>query len=298
MRDILLTAIVLGFVPVSIARPWIGILVFAWLGYMNPHRYTWGFAYSMPFAAMIGAAIILGFLFTKDKDRLPLYPLMVVWILWILWMNFTTLFALNPAEAIDEWNRAMKIQLTSILTISLMQSRKKLELLIWVVALSVGFYGIKGGIFRRTDWRQLPGVGTAGDVFRRQQRSRGRFDDGVASVLVPAIARREHVVAAWVAGVRGPDHAVHTGIILSRCVPRTGGRQRLSCVQIAATLDPAADTPRTWRGVARFSARAMVRTGRDHPDLRGRRFGHGANQLLVFRVQSRQGQAAGRRRVR
>lgn len=147
MRDILLTLLVLGFVPVAIARPYIGILVFAWLGYLNPHRFAWGFAYSLPFAAIIGGATILGFLFTKEKDRLPLNGLMIVWFAWILWMNVTTVFALNPEEAIEEWDRAMKIQLTSIMTVSLMQSRYKLTTLIWVIALSVGFYGIKGGIF-------------------------------------------------------------------------------------------------------------------------------------------------------
>ena len=45
MRDILVTVLVFGMLPLILWRPWIGILVWSWLGYMNPHRQTWGFAY-------------------------------------------------------------------------------------------------------------------------------------------------------------------------------------------------------------------------------------------------------------
>ena len=147
MRDIALTLFVLAWVPVAFKRPYIGVLVFAWLGYMNPHRFTWGFAYSLPFAALIGAVTIAGFLFTRERDRLPANALMIVWMLWIFWMNLTSVFALNPDEVLEEWDRAMKIQLMSLLTVSLFQTRQKLEWLVWIVALSVGFYGIKGGFF-------------------------------------------------------------------------------------------------------------------------------------------------------
>jgi len=38
MRDILVTAIVFGTLPFILKRPWVGILLWCWLGYMNPHR--------------------------------------------------------------------------------------------------------------------------------------------------------------------------------------------------------------------------------------------------------------------
>jgi len=44
MRDILLTLIVFGSLPVILVRPFVGLLVFAWLGYMNPQKLSWGFA--------------------------------------------------------------------------------------------------------------------------------------------------------------------------------------------------------------------------------------------------------------
>ena len=38
MRDLLLLAVILPMVPLCAARPWIGVLVWSWLGGLNPHR--------------------------------------------------------------------------------------------------------------------------------------------------------------------------------------------------------------------------------------------------------------------
>ena len=53
MRDLFVTLAVLGLIPLILRRPWLGILAWSWLGYMNPHRLCWGFATTMPFALMI-----------------------------------------------------------------------------------------------------------------------------------------------------------------------------------------------------------------------------------------------------
>ena len=58
--------------PFILVRPWIGILLWSWLGYMNPHRLSWGFAYDFPFAAVAGAATLVGLVFTRDRRGLPM----------------------------------------------------------------------------------------------------------------------------------------------------------------------------------------------------------------------------------
>ena len=66
MRDLIITSIVLGSVPFILKRPWIGLLVLAWLSYMNPHRLAWGFAYNLPFVQLIAVATFAGMLFSKE----------------------------------------------------------------------------------------------------------------------------------------------------------------------------------------------------------------------------------------
>ena len=147
MRDLLITAIVFGSIPFTLIRPYIGILVWAWLGYMNPHRFTFDFAYNYPFAQTVAIATISGFILSRESKRFPWTPVTVSWLLFIFWMNVSTFFALNPLNAIPEWERAMKIQLISAVTVLIITTRERLYLLLWVIALSLGFFGVKGGLF-------------------------------------------------------------------------------------------------------------------------------------------------------
>ena len=147
MRDYILIAIVLGSLPFILRRPFIGILLWCIFSYMNPHRFTYGFAYEFPFAAIIAGATIAGVLFSKESKRIPWNSLTIVWVLFILWMCLTTLFALIPQDAYTEWERSMKIQLMTFITIILMTTRARLNALVWAIVVSLGFFGIKGGVF-------------------------------------------------------------------------------------------------------------------------------------------------------
>lgn len=147
MRDLLVTAIVFGAIPLVLWRPWIGILVWAWISYMNPHRFTFDFAYNYPFAYVMALATFGGMIISREPKRFIWNGTTALWLLFIVWMNVTTLFALNPAGAVLEWERAMKIQLIAIVTILLITTRERLYALVVVIALSLGFFGLKGGLF-------------------------------------------------------------------------------------------------------------------------------------------------------
>ena len=147
MRDLVLLLIIAGLLPFILARPTIGVLVWSWLSYMNPHRLTWGFAYSFPFVMVVAILTILAMPFSKQPKRMPWSPLTVVWLLWVLWMCVTTLFALNGVDSVPEWERSMKIQMMVLATLLLMGEREHIHRLVWVIALSIGFFGIKGGMF-------------------------------------------------------------------------------------------------------------------------------------------------------
>lgn len=146
-RDVLLTCVVMGLLPFCLSRPWIGVLTWSWIGYMNPHRLTWGFAYDLPFGMMVMLATVAGLVFTRDKKGLPnaieVYLLLALWG----WFLVTTLFAFYPDEAWIQFNKVSKILVGIFLSILLLQEAQKVRALIWVIALSIGFFGVKGGIF-------------------------------------------------------------------------------------------------------------------------------------------------------
>ena len=147
MRDIALTLVILGFIPVILKRPWIGVLVFTWVSIFNPHRFAYGFAYDFSFAMVVGVTTMIGMLFNWKQVRFPVNAITILIILLPIWMTVTTVFALEPSEANVKWETVMKVFVFVIVAASLLHSRKQLELMLWVIVLSIGFYGIKGGIF-------------------------------------------------------------------------------------------------------------------------------------------------------
>jgi probable O-glycosylation ligase (exosortase A-associated) len=147
MRDLLIVILVFGSVPIIFMRPWFGIIVWCWLGFMNPHRLTWGFAYDFPFAQLVAIVTLTAILFSREKKQFELSPFLVLWFVWVVWMNITTLFALVPAETVKDYDRTMKIQLFAFLTILLINNEERVRALMWVTVLSLGFFGFKGGVF-------------------------------------------------------------------------------------------------------------------------------------------------------
>ncbi len=147
MRDILIFAMIFGSLPAILWRPYFGVLVWSWLAYMNPHRLTWGAAYDFRFSVIVGATLVIAILFSSERKRMLWTAVTVVWLAFFFWTWLTTQFALLPVDAGEEWSRWWKINLMSLLTLLVMQNRERVHLLVWVIVVSLGFYGIKGGVF-------------------------------------------------------------------------------------------------------------------------------------------------------
>jgi putative inorganic carbon (hco3(-)) transporter len=147
MRDALLTLIVFGTIPFILARPHLGVYMWSWLGYMNPHRFSWGFAATFPFVQATALALLLGAIFSREKKSLPINGATVCWMLFLVFVCLTTLFATNPVEAGPQLEKVLKIQYGTLMTLLLITSRERLHGLVWVIVLSMGFYGFKGGLF-------------------------------------------------------------------------------------------------------------------------------------------------------
>ena len=139
---------ILAMLPVCFARPWIGVLMWCWLSYMNPHRLTWSFAHDWPFAMMVAAVTLSGFLM-KSSDSKPMPWTRETVLLVAIWIHFvcTTVLAMSPAYAWDYLLKVSKILLFTFLPLVLLQDAVRFRLMLMVIALSIGFYGLKGGIW-------------------------------------------------------------------------------------------------------------------------------------------------------
>jgi putative inorganic carbon (HCO3(-)) transporter len=147
LRDLLLAGTILAGVPFAFVYPWVGVLLWSWLAYGNPHRLTWDFAFEFPFAQVVAAATLAGFLFTRDKRPfLWTREYLLVGLLWA-WFGVTSILAMYPESAWDKFLEFTKILVMAMLVVPLFQDRKRLRIFVFVMGASLGFYGIKGGIF-------------------------------------------------------------------------------------------------------------------------------------------------------
>lgn len=147
MRDIALALFVFGMLPYILMRPYIGLLVWSWLGYMNPNRLCYGFAISFPWVQLVAIVTLISLTFSKDSKRIPISSITILMILFYAWATLTTFFAVESASAWQLWEEFGKTLIMVWATLMLVSNRHRIHLLVWVIVISLGFYGIKGGIF-------------------------------------------------------------------------------------------------------------------------------------------------------
>ncbi len=148
MRDIALTVVFFSLVPYIFKYPEWGAYLWAWMSYMNPHMQCWGFARTMPFAEITAIVTLLTLLFNKNAPKkIPWTAESVLMLIWLGWMLFTTFFAFYPTLAWEQFDKVWKVLLMTFVTIMLLNKREYIDIFVWVIVLSIGYYGFKGGIF-------------------------------------------------------------------------------------------------------------------------------------------------------
>lgn len=150
MRDLLVAIVVFGSLPLVLFRPYVGILLWAWISYMNPHRLAYGFATTFPWAMLIALVTLIALLISREQKKIPWRRENVVLVLFIIWMCITTFFALEPYLAPIILEKVLKIMLMTFVTMMLINNRHRINLLVIVIVVSLGLYGVKGGIFTIT----------------------------------------------------------------------------------------------------------------------------------------------------
>ncbi|MFQ5784553.1 MAG: putative O-glycosylation ligase, exosortase A system-associated [Alphaproteobacteria bacterium] len=147
MRDILVLTIILGSLPIIFVRPHFGVVMWSWISFMNPHRLAWDYAYDFSVGLPVAIVTVVAWLFSREPKRFSLTPVTVLLLVWTLWTCVTYVFSPTPEIAQPKWERSMKMLFMVFVTMGLMGGRDRIRLLVWVIVISIGFYGIRGGIF-------------------------------------------------------------------------------------------------------------------------------------------------------
>lgn len=137
-----------GLLTTALAQPFIGALLWCWIAFMNPHREVWGFATGLPYAMLVFVAMVLACVLAREPKRFEANAVTILLLVFAVLITLSSITAIGPSsEAWRMWERTIKTILGALLVASLLTTRERIHALIWLMAISVGFYGVKGGAF-------------------------------------------------------------------------------------------------------------------------------------------------------
>jgi putative inorganic carbon (HCO3(-)) transporter len=147
MRDALLILIIVSGSLYALRQPAVGVILWTWVSLMNPHEQFGWSASQWPVAAIVAICTLIGLVATRDRQN-P-FQGSPVWLLlaFTLWICITLPFSIYFDESYPLWLRSIKIFAMIFVTLALLDTRRKLDWFIWITVVSLGYYGVKGGLF-------------------------------------------------------------------------------------------------------------------------------------------------------
>lgn len=150
MRDIVLVLAMLGYLPLCLWNAGAGLVCWAWFSMMSPHRQVYGFAQGQPLNSVIVVATMLGWLLSRERKRWPGDAMPWMMLIWFAWMTFNSFFAPFQEFSWGYWDRTMRIMVMVFMAFSIARTKARIHGVIWTIVISLGFYGVKGGVFTLT----------------------------------------------------------------------------------------------------------------------------------------------------
>jgi putative inorganic carbon (hco3(-)) transporter len=134
--------------PFAFVYSWVAPLLYVAMSVMNPHKLTYGAAVTFPFAQIAALLSLFLLVVSKQRRNLPNHPLIYLMISLYLWMGLTSLVSINPVERVwEQWVAVSKTYLMVIVVALMIYERKSIQIFVMILAGSLAFYGLKGGIF-------------------------------------------------------------------------------------------------------------------------------------------------------
>ncbi len=158
MRDVLVALICLAALPLSFRKPFIGLLFFSVLAYMRLQDLAWGFAREMRWSFYVAIVTFAGFLLSDEKYKPTVNARTILMVVLVVVIGVGHFLMSEGREAIDvtKYIDYVKIIGIAIFTTAIVRTREHLRILIWVIAMSFAFYGVKAGV---------AGIVKLGDVY-------------------------------------------------------------------------------------------------------------------------------------
>lgn len=142
---------VFSALPVALVFPFAGLLLWAWIAFMNPHREAFGIAYDFPFNFYIAIVTLGAWVLSAEPKRMPQgQSLPALFIAFGILMSITTYFALDYSVSYDRWDKHIRTLILVLVVMAMLTSKLRIQAFLWMIGLSIGYYAAKGGGYTLT----------------------------------------------------------------------------------------------------------------------------------------------------
>jgi probable O-glycosylation ligase (exosortase A-associated) len=146
MRSLALIACLLAMFPLTFVAPQVGVLIWSWLSFMSPQQLVY-FPIPVPLVYVVALTTMGAWFFSREPKRLPANAMPWLVMLFAVDMTISSAFGISPELAWSLWNRNVKTMILTLAIMLIMTNRVRLQALVWVIVVSIGYFAVKGGIF-------------------------------------------------------------------------------------------------------------------------------------------------------
>ncbi|HRE15876.1 MAG TPA: putative O-glycosylation ligase, exosortase A system-associated [Rhodocyclaceae bacterium] len=149
MRDLMMLAAMVVFVPLSLINAFIAYLLWGWTAVLSPVFYLYGFMRPLRFNLLFAGITVFALLFGRlsERGKFTLTRTQILFILFALHASISAVFAIpnNPFN-LEYYSGLMKVMAFCLLMPLFATSRLRIHALLIMVVLGLGFHGLLEGL--------------------------------------------------------------------------------------------------------------------------------------------------------
>jgi putative inorganic carbon (HCO3(-)) transporter len=147
VRNLFLLLAISAGLCLALLYPYAGVLLWTWIALQVPHEEAYGFVQSAPINLIVALVTIIAWIFSRERKRLPVDSISATIFAFLVWTTVCGFFAFDPSWSWPYWERTWKVFALGLLIAALTTNRVRVQALLWVIVLSLFYYGVKGGVF-------------------------------------------------------------------------------------------------------------------------------------------------------
>jgi probable O-glycosylation ligase (exosortase A-associated) len=124
----------------------VGAIAWGWLSFANPHREVFGFAYGQPFNLIIAIATLSGILLSRSGFRLCRDTTLYLVLALSACLIASAIFSLDPDASLPKVEEYIKTLIFMVVVAGLMNTKVRIMAMVWIIVISLGYFGTKGGL--------------------------------------------------------------------------------------------------------------------------------------------------------